>query len=172
MSNGQGTAEDRRQYYKSWVSYQIPMRPADPIGFEQTELLPSFYLAYFDRSNHLKRFVKYLTHQTSIGTRELPEKKNPNTILYFEALPKGTASDAFELGREVLYPATEGHPVYFVGVVDKEGDHVDLRLVRREIFFDDSYSYWPNGELKERILTKKDGTTVKTRFDEHGKELR
>ena len=165
--NNQPTSEERLQYYKSWASYQIPMRPVDPIDFAQTEPLTSFYLATFDQSNRLKRFVKYLVERKSVGIRHLQGRSAPNSVVYFAALPSSAASEV-DMGKALVYQDTAGCSVYFRGVVDSTGDQADLQMVRRSIFFTDEYSYWPNGQLKERVMTKKDGTVVKTRFDEHG----
>lgn len=145
------------------------MRPVGPIDFLQTEPLKSFYLGFYDQDGRLKRFVKYLVQETKAGTHQLPEKSAPHALLYFEALIRNASE--FDVGRAIPYADTEGKSMYFKGIVNGMGNQVDLQLVKRTTFFDDAYLYWPNGQLKERVMTKKDGTVLKTLFDEDGKEL-
>jgi hypothetical protein len=171
MSGTQQVVPSRTQYYKTWASYKIPMQPVDPITYEQTEPLSSYYLGYFDNRQRLAKFVKYLVERKPAGVQELPRTETPHTVIYFEAIP-GEKSSQVNRGKEIPYTNTEQSPVYFKGVVDGTGKFVELEQVTRRVFFSDEYWYWENGKLKERALTKQDGTVVKSEFDKDGRQLR
>jgi hypothetical protein len=169
----QNQKEERRQYYKSWASYQIPMRPTDPVDFKQTETLDAFYLAAYDADGRLRRFTKYLVERAPVGRQPLAGSRPPHSILYFAA-PSAT-DDApppkLAPADEIDYPATEGLVSYFKGQVDDSGKALELERIRRRTFFVDEYVYWPNGKLKERVMTGADGTAKKSSFDEDGQQI-
>ena len=46
------------RYYRWFASYEIPFRPVDPVVFAETEGLPGYYAAYYDRAGRVVRFDK------------------------------------------------------------------------------------------------------------------
>lgn len=163
--------EEKRQYYKSWVSYRIPVRPVDPINFSDTESLVAFYLGYHDKKGFLKRFVKYLIESEDLGEVALSKEMPPNSILYYEAPPPGTDWKRFVLDKELKYLETENLASYIKAEVSRSIRFLKLQRIERIIVFTDEYEYWPNGKLKHRVLTKRDGTVVESSYDEMGSEM-
>ncbi len=158
----------KRQYYKSWASYRIPMQPVEPIDYKATEALNSFYLAYHLEDGKVAIFVKYIIEKTDIGQRKLFRKGTPMSKVYFESI--NFESETIQ-GKEIIYPATENHSVYYIGYVDTSGFKIQLYKIERKIFFCDDYTYWTNGNLKERVMTKQDGSISKFQYDKNGKKL-
>ena len=113
------SAEDKykHQYYKTWASYNIPMRPVDPIDYIETELLNSFYLAYYNQDKQLVRFIKYLLEKKAIEEKQLSETKAPHSIIYFESI------DA-EVGKEISYSATENYTFYYIIEINSLKDYI------------------------------------------------
>lgn len=173
MSSTQDRQPHGRQYFKSWESYQIPMRPTGPVEYRETEPLDSFYLATYDGEGRLARFIKYLVSREDAGERPLPDARPPEAAVYFEALPAAETLDEEPApGREVSYEETEGAAAFFKGRVTAGGRTARLQRVGRRVFFTDEYLYWPDGKLKERKMTKEDGTVVSSSYDESGREVR
>jgi hypothetical protein len=160
----------KQQYFKSWASYQIPMRPIDPIGYIDTESLTSFYLAEYDDRDELVRFTKYL--RKAAATKEMPpnDRRPAGNFGYFSALPDDEGH--FKPRAEIYYGDTEGSSEYFRTYVAKADNVLKMELIRTTVFFMDEYAYWPNKHLKSRIMHKKDGTVIKVSYDETGNEVR
>lgn len=159
----------RQQYFKSWSSYHIPMRPVKPIMYNDTEQLVSYYLAFYDDENNLVKFIKYLRKSQSAGSIALVQMRKPKATLYFEAVTN--TENHLSPGKELNFSSTENPSVYYRGVVDEEGRSVNLELIQKTVFFTDEYSYWPNKKLKERAMQKKDGSIIHSSYGESGKEL-
>ena len=159
----------RQQYFKSWSSYHIPMRPVEPIKYNDTEPFVSYYLAFYDGENNLIKFIKYLRKSQSAGSIALVQMRKPKTTLYFEAVTN--TEDRLSFGNEIDFSSTENSSVYYKGVVDDEGRSVNLELIQKTEFFTDEYRYWPNKKLKERVMRKKDGYVINNSYGESGKEL-
>ena len=145
------------------------MRPVDPIDYGATESLNSFYLGCYGEDGRLARFVKYLVEREDFGEHRFQEKETPNTTVYFEAVPANASE--FTVGKSIDYSGTKGQRSYFKGRVDNSGNRAHIERINRNIFFTDEYTYWPNGELKERVMTKEDGTVVRSRYDQTGREI-
>lgn len=159
-------SDGQKQYYKSRVSYQIPIRLVDPIDYEQTESLRSFYLAEWTKSGQLAYVIKYITDSEPAKSLYIIEPKPPGASLYFEATPsRRTQANP---GKEINYLETEGQNLYFKAKVDESGHRIGFDKVRRKIFFKDEYSYWPDGSLKDRILSREDGSISKYHFNQAG----
>jgi hypothetical protein len=156
----------RKQYFKSWASYEIPMRPANPVSYSETEGLTTYYLGEYDEQANLVRFVKFLREVRASERARVPVEGRNKTV-YFDALPEG---NRYRPGRQLAYAETEGRPAYFTGSPGGE-NRADVNLVMQTVFFDDEYSYWPNRQLKQRVMRKKDGTVLKWAFDRAGNEI-
>lgn len=159
---------DKRQYYKTWVSYKIPMQPTGPITYAETEKLNSFYLAYYN-GQQLVRFIKYLVKKKELGIIKLSQSRTTHLKIFFESLTDLNNLTESSLGEEISYIATENKQTYYVGYVDNTGFSMQLQQVEHQIFFCDDYAYWPDGTLKERVMTKQDGSILRTQYDERGK---
>lgn len=158
---------DMKQYFKSWASYHIPMRPIDPIEYGATETLKAFYLGEFDAGDTLIRFTKYLRDARGTTRVTLPPSNSPMNQRYLSAVKE---QEQLRPGSEILYQETEGKSHYFRVVSIESGNVAKLELIHTSVFFVDEYSYWPNKQLKTRTTTKSDGTVLRTSFDESGKE--
>jgi len=161
----------RRQYFKSWASYPIPMRPVDPIDFKETESLNAFYLAYYDDSSRLVRFVKYLVDREEIEEKRLNNSLSANAFHYFEAVPSRDNEYKWAPGRAIEYCQVESLGRYIKATVSHSGAFAHLVLIVHHIVFTDDYSYWPNGKLRARVQTKQDGTTIRSSYNEAGNEI-
>ncbi len=157
------------QYYKTWTSYKIPMQPTDPIKYTDTETLNSFYLAYYTEDGRLARFIKYIAEKRDIGLKKLSQGRSPYSKMYFKSISSESSEDI--QGKEIDYASTEEHPIYYVGHIDESGSNIHLQKVERKIFFCDEYRYWPDGTLKERIMTKEDRSIIRFQYDEKGRKL-
>ncbi len=163
--------QERAQYFRSWVSYQIPMKPVDPVDFAGTEGAASFYLGRFDRNGRLVRFTKFLRQETpadAAATRQAAARPGG----YHAAVPHpgGGRDDGYTLGEPIPFSDTEGREAYFRVLDGTESQAADLRLVRVGVQFDDQYEYWPDGTLKTRILTRADGSVRRVDHDRQGRE--
>ncbi|MEM0995974.1 MAG: DUF6156 family protein [Bacteroidota bacterium] len=54
----QNPSETVVRYYASWSGYSIPFKPKREISFEETKVLPTYYIAHF-RGANLVQFQKY-----------------------------------------------------------------------------------------------------------------
>lgn len=163
------SGKQREQYFRSWASYHIPMRPVEPISYAETEPMETYYLAIYNNSGDLVRFTKYLRERGAAGRVSLAAKRSPRSMIYLEAT--ADASGHFGAGKELSYLQTKGVPAYFKGIVDDTGLSADIEFVRQIVFFTDQYSYWPNKKLKERVMHGDDGTVIRSFFDQSGTEI-
>jgi hypothetical protein len=159
----------RQQYFKTWTSYSIPMRPAGPISYAETKALRAYYLAFYDHDDNLARFVKYYREPQPAGGITLGRAYEPSTVLFFEAALEWDKQPA--VGKEIDFLSTEKLSPYYQGVVEKDGRFAQLSLITTTVLFADDYQYWPNKQLKERVMHKEDGTTTRHLYDKSGKEL-
>lgn len=153
------------QYFKSWASYAIPMRPVHPISYEESEELSSYYLAVYDQQGNLTRFTKFVREALRTVDLKADDDLTLGTRLYFEATRSG------QIGQRIDFSATKGLENYLSGVVATLDRNVELKLMSQTVFFEDEYKYWPNGSLKHRIAWKSDGSRTETFFDESGREI-
>lgn len=141
------------------------MRPVHPISYEESEELSSYYLAVYDQQGNLTKFTKFVREALRTVTFTADDNLTLGTRLYFEATPSG------QTGQRIDFSATKGLENYFRGVVTTLDRNVELKLISQTVFFDDEYTYWPNGALKRRIAWKSDGSRTETLFDESGREI-
>ncbi len=160
-------ADDRElvKYFRSWASYEIPMRPVDPVTYEGSEELASYYVARYDEHGRLVQLTKIFREALLTRDHEMEMDFARGTRVYFEATPSA------QPGQRISFAATEALDAYFRGVVADPGRHVKLELIRRTVFFSDEYAYWPNGTLRHRIAQKRDGSRTETFFDESGRQM-
>jgi hypothetical protein len=155
------------KYFTSWQGYSIPFQPYGPITFSETKTLAAFYQAYYGDLGRLARFVKYLIHRKPLSSLPLATHRIPGGLLFFPVFElKAVASCP-----DIAYESTEGLAAYFEGRVTPTGDVVALVNVTRECLFDDNYTYWPNGKLREKRTVNADGTQTVKKFDESGKPV-
>lgn len=158
----------RKQYFKSWASYQIPIRPTQPISYHETESLISYYLGDYDEGGQLVRFTKFLRKSTPDGAVPIKGGHPIGGVLYFSAEPHGQMG--YSVGDPLTFEKTANLTVYYKGNV-KPGDQMaKLELIQTELFFVDDYSYWPNGHLKSRTMQKYTGEVQHKYYDEIGHE--
>ena len=53
-------SSERIQYFGSWASYQVPLRPQDPLEEAEARRREAYYVGHFDPHDRLVRFDKYL----------------------------------------------------------------------------------------------------------------
>lgn len=159
---------EKKQYFISWASYQIPMRPTGPVTYIETEWLVSYYLGKYDTDGNLVRFTKFLRELRPTGQMRKPDQQAPKAK-YFEVIE--SADNQSKPGREIPYSGTEGRASYFRVLHGVLSQQPPLELVLQTVFFEDEYSYWPNKTLKSRVTKKEDGTVNRREFDSSGKEL-
>lgn len=154
-------AEAGHRYFRSWSSYQMPVKPTDPVAYEQSEDAVSLYRGEFDADGRLVRFTKLFreAQPADIGGVE------PGTG-YHEAQPDGRD---FRPGNPITFRDTENRRAYFK-TVSVEGVPT-LWLVTVAVEFDHHYSYWPNGALREHTLRTSDGSRRTVRYDREGRKL-
>ena len=168
MSNASATDSQSNvpQYFRSWASYEIPMRPTGPVKYIETEALSSYYVGAHDASGRLKRFIKLWRRTEPAGHADIGAVSPVSGPVYFLAIH--IKEDEYRRGDRIEYAKTENAPVYFKGTLIQGGHDLVLELVHVIAFFDDQYEYWPNGKLRARVLRKQDGETQRTTFDESG----
>lgn len=163
-------ASARHQYFESWVSYSIPVRPSRPISYADTENLASFYLATIDRRGQLLKFVKYWKKIEKIRKEELEGASAASGYLYFTEAESN--SGKVSRGLPIPYAQTEQRTRYIRGTLHQGSALLELELVQIKYLSVDEYEYWPNGSLRMRRLTKENGTVSQFRFDDAGNQLR
>ena len=169
MAQAEEIKNIRKQYFKSWASYQIPMRPTQPLSYQETENLASYYLGYYSEDGRLVRFIKFLRKPTPGGTVQLEHSKATAGILYFSAEKHGQAE--YSVGSPLNFEQTSSHAVYYKGIVKPNDNTVKLELIQTDVFFVDDYTYWPNGNLKSRTMQKQTGEIQHKDYDESGTEI-
>jgi hypothetical protein len=162
-------SDGSKQYFKSWNSYQIPLKPSGPIGYEETESLTSYYLGWFGNDNELLKFTKFLKQSESVGFDSLDSISQVQGIMYYRA--KKSLEGVFIREQRIEYVQTEGISNYFKGTIEQNKNVIKLELIRINSMFDE-YSYWPNGKLKSRRMSKENGDIMYYSYDEEGKEIK
>lgn len=152
-------------YYRSFLSYRVPFVPEDKIDYSETEGLRSFYIAYHNPKGLVVEFVKILLTRLEQTVTNVPEEA-PNTALFFAVGPNRRRV----LGKKLRYSETEDMTEFFEGKILAPG-RCSLSLFRKDQAFKDSYVYWPNGRLRERVLVRMDKTKAVFHYDKHGKLL-
>src|SRR5271166_3450859 len=92
------------RYSRSFVSYEVPFRPDDPVKFADTEGLRSFYAAYHDPTGRVVRFDKVQLVRAEKAPRELelPVAEPPGATIYFEAV-RGPLPGEFAGEKKIDY---------------------------------------------------------------------
>ncbi|WP_349591923.1 hypothetical protein [Azospirillum argentinense] len=160
--------EVQKQYFRSWVSYSIPMKPRDPISYADTVDSISYYIGYFDRGGRLIRFIKYIRQEQDADIINFSDRINGDRATYYEALR--IENEKYRIGSRIDFERTEGLDAYFkiYSQNNTKGRHPYLVVTHTE--FDDKYEYWPNGKLKTRTIVKSDGSRRQTFYNEQGQE--
>jgi hypothetical protein len=151
---------------------KIPFGPLEPFAFADTEGLRSFYAVYHDRDGRVVRFDKLRFVRVEKGPREvkLPAAEEPGAALYFKLVP-GAAPAAPGVGTRIEYPETELLDEFFAGKVGPSGVDGKVALSRKEVAFTDTYTYWPNGQLRTRVMSGPDQPSTEEHFDADGRKL-
>jgi len=152
-------------YYRSFAGYRIPPQLQDPIPFEMTEELASFYLARHEDRERLLWFAKILVERRNDREWRSAEKRRPGSRLFFAA---EVGSEHFELAQPISYPATKGRAGYFQVQVGPDGFEGRAELLCRKVVFADFYTYGPSGRLRQRKLVKDDEGYSVWRYDDRG----
>jgi hypothetical protein len=166
------TAPIRPRYYRWFASYEIPFRPTEEVEFADTEGLWGYCSAYKDRTGRVIRFDKWNVFYGEQNPREvkLPKAQPPETAVYFEVVRDPATGEA-SIGKQIEYVDTELLDQFFAGRVDPSGQTCQGRLLHRARQFSDTYVYWPNGEMKTRIMTKAGQSPVARYYDPEGREI-
>jgi hypothetical protein len=154
----------KKQYFKGWSSYLIPRKPSDPINYEDTANLASFYLGIYNEKNQLIKFIKYYKEVTDFGDHKVGKIRQGNATQYF------MIKDS-KIGENILYVQTEGLDSYLSGEVNEDNSSINMKYIKIVILFIDEYEYWPNNIIKERIQKKDGGIDIHTEYDVHGNEI-
>jgi hypothetical protein len=158
------------KYYRSFISYEIPLQPEGEIPFEETEGLRSFYIGYHGKEGRVLQFVKILLVREEVRSVELSEKEDPGARVFFRVIRDPESRKAI-LGERLPYAKTEKITELFEGVVGDNGRDCQVTLYRKEQALKDMYIYWPNGNLKERILQRRDDHKSVWHYDQDGNLL-
>jgi hypothetical protein len=156
----------RIAYYRSFLSYRIPFAPEDKISYSETEGLRSFYIAYHNPSGLVVKFVKILLTRLEQAVTTVP-KDAPKTVVFFAVDPNRRQP---VLAKTLRYSETEDMTEFFEGTILEPGRR-SLSLFRKDQAFKDSYVYWPNGRLRERVLLRMDKSKAVFRYDRQGRVL-
>ncbi len=152
-----------KQYYESWSSYQIPIRPSGQIQYNDTEELSSFYIGLKNSNGDLFKFTKIWKDIDPAEIVKVSEVSAVNTIIYYSSIK--SLDGSFHKNKQINYSQTEGLPNYFQGILVQGSESMKLEFVRVITLFTDEYSYWDNGQLKLRIMTKENGEITRSSHD-------
>ncbi len=122
ITNTPVPARTAPRYYRSFLSYEVPFRPEDPVEFADTEGLKSFYAAYFDEAGRVVRFDKLRLVRADKKPRELPLPiaAPPASTVYFEVVRDPAPSEPSP-GKQLSYQETEPLNEFFAGKPDSTG---------------------------------------------------
>ena len=162
--------DNQKKYFRSWSSYQIPMRPVGPVSYGETEALTSYYIAVYDGQGRLRDFTKMLKRADPAGSMDIPAVSPLNGEMYFAAV--ASSANGYRTGERISYAQTEHADRFFKGTLSQGSREMVIELVRVAVFFEEHYEYWPNGKLKSRISRKESGEIMRTTFDQSGKPER
>lgn len=155
-------------YYRSFKSYQIPFQPEQKVSFAGTAGLRSFYRCYRNRDGRILEFTKILLNCVDRREIDFTCHDLPGSTVFFRVDRKRGKSAP---GKQIAFVETEDMTEFFEGEVSESGDHCRLTLFRKEQAFKDVYEYWPNGNLRKRMLTRMDKSNSVWPCDEEGNIL-
>ena len=160
-----------RRYYRWFASYEIPFRPVDPVTYTETEGLKGYYAAYHDPAGRVVRFdkIRLVRLAKEPWTPPPSDPVDPGGMTFFASVPG--PGDERKPGHRIPYPETEASDEFFVGVAESPEAPGLLMRLRREIAFTDTYTYWPNGEMRSRGKSAPDKASVCEYYDADGNRL-
>ena len=160
------------RYYRWFASYEIPFRPVDPVVFAETEGLAGYYAAYHDLAGRVARFdkVRLVRVAKEPWTPAPSVAWKPGVAVYFTAVPD-SSGEKREPGKQIAYAETEACDDFFVAMVEPSATAGTIARLRREIAFTDSYTYWPNGEMRTRSKTLHGQPSVHEQYDAAGTRI-
>jgi hypothetical protein len=152
-------------YFASWTGYEPPVRPHNPIVYEDAEASRAFTVFVFDEQGWVATFVKWLATAT---TRELSlvagRSLEPGRS-FFEAAAK---DGAVHPGRPLSLDDTRDANEYFRVRASADGSAAAVEHVRRERTIFHEYRYWEDGSLREYRFTSPSGLGGVKYFDRSG----
>jgi hypothetical protein len=160
------------RYYRWFASYEIPFRPVDPVTFADTEGLYGYYAAYRDLAGRVIRFDKIRLERVSKEPWTPPSSLavEPGVAVYFTAVP-GPSGGKRIPGDRIEYLEIEAIDEFFAGSIDPSTRTGTIALLRREVAFTDTYTYWPNGRMRSRVKSGPNQQPVSEYYDTDGKQI-
>lgn len=150
--------EHDRYYFKSWTTYDHPVRPTGPLSYPQTQhpsYEGSYYEVIMDTSRGQPLFVfmeEFLVHRTPFV---FPVSKHVNGAgeHYFTVLHSG---EKVVIEKEVGIKGTVDLPEYVHVTVGDTGQIVLSEIVKKTSDSSTDYFYNEPGLLKKVAMTKHD----------------
>lgn len=156
----------RVAFFKSFAAYDVPLRPQGPISFEETAGLSSYCIAQLQEDGRIASLTKIIVERQNRGELLLPERSEPGSVIFFKVVA-GEEPNPNTL-QPMGYAETRDLEAYYQGVVDISGLTLHWEHLLRKPLFTETYSYGPDGNLKERSVCREDGRVSRWTYDENG----
>jgi hypothetical protein len=157
-------------FFRSFAAYDIPLRPQDPISFEDTKALSSYCLVQFEPEGRISSFTKIILERQGSGELPLAERFEPGAVMFFKESAPGEEMQRL-LSKSVPYSETQNQEAYYRGTVASSGRGLCWELLARKVLFKETYKYHPDGKLKERVVHRGDGSVSRWLYDEKGQAV-
>lgn len=139
-------------FFKSWSTYDHPVKPKGPLEYEQALSRKGFYRAWMCKKNNDDLFMLFEGIENSIEETGINKPNDEDDALRFYEPNVGQV-----VGRELSAVETLGHEVFYVSLPNKN----KLHLLTQNTATKYEYIYDDNGMLDSTIVTDFDGN-VKT----------
>lgn len=139
-------------FFKSWSTYTHPVKPKEPLEYEQALLRKGFYRAWMCKKDNADLFMLFEGIENSIEEEVKNKPTNKNDIVRFYEHNGGEV-----VGRELSAVETLERNVFYISMPDSN----NLLLMTQNTATKYEYIYDDTGKLNSTIVTDFDGN-VKT----------
>jgi hypothetical protein len=131
-------------YFASWTGYGPPVRPRDPIVYEEAEASRAFGVFVFDEQGRAVTFENWRAKADACDPATLAGRALPAGKVFLAADPAGNGPAGL-----LSLDDTQGIAEYFRAHVHPDGGVALLEHVRRRRTIHHEYDYWEDGQLRE-----------------------
>ena len=141
-------------FFKSWGTYSHPVKPIDPMEFEDAIKRDGYYRAWMCVENNKNLFVFFEGIELSKKVTDIRKaEKNSNKVYIYESMIK---DNNIKVGRELNGNDTIKTNSFLVSLPD---DTDYLTLVEQKSVVSYEYKYNDNGKLQKVLVKDFDGNT-------------
>lgn len=142
-------------FFKSWTTYSHPVRPINPMEYEEAVTRDGYYRAWMCGADDKKKFIFFDGIELSKMATDIKKSNikslNVNKLEFFEPiLEKGKV----KVGRPLGYSETLLATSFLVAIPD---DTDILILIKQKSVVSYEYKYMQDGKLEQVVVKDFDG---------------